>query len=221
MRILLVEDDNMIGESLQKALKASYAVNWVRYVDAAQLSIRTENYDLMLLDLGLPDASGISFLQDLRKQGYTVPVLIITARDTVSDRVLGLDSGADDYLIKPFDLDELEARIRVLLRRKSDRREPLLSYGEISLDPATRELKYKEKSGVLSGRSFPLMQALLQRPGAILSLAQLEEQIYGWNEEIESNAVEVHIHSLRRKFGADLIVNVRGVGYTLRQKDQA
>ena len=215
MRLLLVEDDKMIGESLQKALKSSYAVNWVRDAETAELSLKTEAYDLILLDLGLPKRSGIEFLATLRKSATDIPVLIITARDTVQERILGLDTGADDYLIKPFDLNELEARIRVLLRRKNNRTDPLITYGDVILNPATHELTYKGKTETLLGRPFLLMHALLEQPGIILSRAQLEEKIYGWNEEVESNTVEVHIHSLRRKFGSELIRNIRGVGYMI------
>ena len=213
MRLLLLEDNKMIGESLQKALKPVYALNWVQDAETANVALATEEYDLILLDLGLPKQSGLAFLQQLRKKDDTTPVLIITARDTVQDRVLGLDTGADDYLVKPFDLNELEARIRVLLRRRHNRSNPVLTHGGLTLNPATHELTCKDKSEILSARSFALMHALLEQPGTILSRTQLEERIYGWNEEIESNAVEVHIHTLRRKFGADLIRNVRGVGY--------
>jgi DNA-binding response OmpR family regulator len=220
MRLLLVEDDKMIGESLSKALKGTYAVNWVRDAETAELSLKTENYDMILLDIGLPKKSGIEFLNDFRKKGSSVPVLIITARDTVQERVLGLDSGADDYLVKPFDLHELEARIRVLLRRKSNRTDPMIVSGGITLNPVTRELTFKDKTEILSARTFALMQVLLEQPGAILSRAQLEERIYGWNEEVESNTVEVHIHALRRKFGPGIIRNIRGVGYTIGKADE-
>ena len=215
MRLLLVEDDTMIGESLTKALKSSYAINWVRDAETAELSLKTENYDLILLDLGLPNKSGIDFLNDLRKKDNRLPVLIITARDTIQERVIGLDAGADDYLVKPFDLHELEARMRVLLRRKTNRSDPMITHAGITLNPITHELTVSGKTEILSARTFALMQVLLEQPGAILSRAQLEERIYGWNEEVESNAVEVHIHSLRRKFGTGIIRNIRGVGYTI------
>lgn len=213
MRILLVEDDVMIGQSLQKALK-SYAVNWVTDTFAADHTLNLETYDLILLDLGLPKRSGLEYLAQLRAKSVTIPVLIITARDSVEDRVIGLDCGADDYLLKPFAIEELEARIRVLLRRKQERNNPLISYGDASLNPATYTLSYQGITERLSVKAFNIMQTLLENPGVIYSRGQLEEKIYGWNEEVESNAVEVHIHTIRRKFGATIILNVRGVGYT-------
>ena len=214
MRLLLIEDDAMIGDSLKKAL-TSYVVDWARDADTATAALRTAQYDLVLLDLGLPGRSGIEFLQQLRRSDSALPVLIITARDTVQDRILGLDQGADDYLVKPFDLNELEARIRALLRRHSDSRDPLVQCGEAVLDPATRQLTYQGTVAILSARTYALMEVLMRRPGSILSRAQLESQIYGWDEEVESNAIEVHIHALRKQFGAGLIRNIRGVGYTV------
>lgn len=213
MRILLVEDDEMIGQSLQKVLK-SHVVNWVKDTFAAEYTLNLEAYDLVLLDLGLPKRSGLEFLEQLRAKGMTIPVLIITARDSIEDRVLGLDCGADDYLLKPFAVEELEARIRVLTRRKQDRANPIVTYGDASLDPATHTLSYQGRTERLSVKAFSIMQILLENPGVIYSRTQLEEKLYGWNDEVESNAVEVHIHSIRRKFGSDIIVNVRGVGYT-------
>lgn len=213
MRILLVEDDEMIGQSLQKALK-SHAVNWVTDTFAAERTLTLEAYDLILLDLGLPKRSGLDYLVQVREKGITIPVLIITARDSVEDRVKGLDCGADDYLLKPFAVEELEARIRALTRRKHDRAHPVISYGEASLNPATYTLTYQGISERLSVKAFNIMQILLENPGVIFSRSQLEEKIYGWDEEVESNALEVHIHNIRRKFGTDIIVNVRGVGYT-------
>lgn len=213
MRILLVEDDEMIGQSLQKLLK-SHVVNWVKDTFAAEYTLNLEAYDLVLLDLGLPKRSGLEFLGQLRAKGMTIPVLIITARDSIEDRVLGLDCGADDYLLKPFAVEELEARIRVLTRRKQDRAHPIVTYGDASLDPATHTLSYQGRTERLSVKAFSIMQILLENPGVIYSRTQLEEKLYGWNDEVESNAVEVHIHSIRRKFGSDIIVNVRGVGYT-------
>lgn len=213
MRILLVEDDEMIGQSLQKALK-SHAVNWVTDTFAAEQTLTLEAYDLILLDLGLPKRSGLEYLIQLRNKGVTIPVLIITARDSVEDRVKGLDCGADDYLLKPFAIEELEARIRVLTRRKQDRTNPLINYGGASLNPSTYILSYRGVTERLSIKAFNIMQALLENPGAIYSRRQLEEKIYAWDEEVESNAVEVHIHTIRRKFGAEIILNVRGVGYT-------
>jgi two-component system response regulator QseB len=169
----------------------------------------------MLLDLGLPRKPGLDVLRNLRRKNNPIPVLILTAREAVSERVAGLDAGADDYLVKPFDFDELEARIRALLRRRAGRVESLLKHGGVTLNPATREVMFKGTPVNLSAREFSLLQALLDRPGAVLSRAQLEEKLYGWGDEVESNAIEVHIHSLRKKLGAELIRNVRGVGYML------
>jgi two-component system response regulator QseB len=214
VRLLLVEDDPMIGASAQQGLRQDgFTVDWAHDGQAAELALRTEKYDLLLLDLGLPKKDGLNLLRDLRLRGNAIPVLILTARDAVADRVKGLDSGADDYLVKPFDLDELAARIRALLRRRAGRVDPVIRHGELTLNPATHEATFAGAPLVLSAREFALLEALLDRPEAILSRAQLEERIYGWGEEIESNAVEVYVHSLRRKLGADFIKNVRGVGY--------
>lgn len=213
MRILLVEDDEMIGQSLQMALKM-HVVNWVKDSFAAEHTLLLESYDLILLDLGLPKRSGLDYLVMLRKKGVSTPVLIITARDAIEDRVKGLDCGADDYLLKPFAIEELEARIRVLGRRQQGRSDPIIRYGEASLDPATYTLSYQGNTERLSLKAFNLMQVLMEHPGVIFSRRQLEEKLYGWHDEVESNAVEVHIHAIRRKFGADIIINVRGVGYT-------
>ncbi len=214
MRLLVVEDDLMIGESLQHALKAGgYAVDWTQNGDEALLALKDSSYDLVLLDLGLPGKSGIDVLHSLREKKNNVPVLILTARDTVSDRVAGLDGGADDYLAKPFSLEELEARIRAILRRKSGGSGPLILCGALELNPVTKELACGKTAAQLSAREYAIMHALMERPGAILSRAQLEERLYGWNEEVGSNAVEVHIHALRKKFGKDIIRNIRGMGY--------
>lgn len=215
MRLLLVEDDKMIGESLQKSLKHTYAVNWCQDAESAKLSLEAEEYDLILLDLGLPEKSGLDLLKIIRSENNETPVIIITARDTINDKIAGLDTGADDYLIKPFDLQELEARIRVALRRKNNRGNNLIIWGRLTLDPSTHEMVVNGKSEILSKRAFALIHALLEKPKAILSRQQLEERIYGWNEEVESNAIEVHIHSLRQKFGKQIIRNVRGVGYMM------
>jgi two-component system response regulator QseB len=216
MRLLLVEDDAMIGEAVQSGLRQDgFVVDWVRDAEAGDAALRAEGYPLVLLDLGLPRKSGLEWLRELRARGNRTPVLILTARDSVADRVAGLDSGADDYLVKPFDLDELSARVRAIARRQAGRAEPLLRHGEVTLDPATRAVTFKGQPLVLSAREHALLSALLERPGAILSRAQLEQRLYGWGEEVESNTVEVHIHNLRRKLGSDFIRNVRGVGYTL------
>jgi len=216
MRLLLVEDDRMIGESVKAGLRQdAFTVDWVRDAAAADLALAAGTYALVLLDLGLPGRGGLQWLKDLRSRGQAIPVLILTARDAVSDRVAGLDRGADDYLVKPFDLSELAARIRALLRRQAGRATPLLCHGDVTLDPVTREATLKGKPVTLSSREFALLSALIERPSTVLSRAQLEERLYGWGDEVESNAVEVHIHHLRRKLGANFIRNVRGLGYTL------
>jgi len=216
MRLLLAEDDRMIGESVQRGLKQDgFAVDWVSDGRAAELALAERVHDLLVLDLGLPRKTGLDVLRSMRQRGDSRPVLIVTARDAVTDRVAGLDAGADDYVVKPFELTELAARIRALLRRSAGRAEPLVAYGDIELLPDTREVRLRGEPVGLSPREFAVLEALLARPGAILSRAQLEEKLYGWNEEVESNAVEVHIHHLRKKLGTDFIRNVRGLGYTL------
>lgn len=215
MRVLLVEDDGMIGEAIQGALRdASYATDWVRNGQTALTTLVTQHYDLVLLDLGLPGKDGLTVLTHIRATGHALPVIIITARDSLDDRLRGLDGGADDYLLKPFAIAELLARMRAVLRRKSGNASPLLGNGLVSLDPATRESVVNGNAPVqLSNREFALLHALLLRPGAILSRTELENRIYGWGEEVESNAVEFLIHALRRKLGSHIIRNVRGVGW--------
>jgi two-component system response regulator QseB len=216
MRLLLVEDDAMIGRSIQQGLQHDgYTVDWVRDGKAGEMALRDDVYALVLLDLGLPRLGGLELLTNLRRQKNRVPVLILTARDALADRVKGLDAGADDYLVKPFNFEELAARVRALLRRQAGRAEPTIEHGALVLNPTTHEVLLNNAPVHLSMREFSLLQALLERPGATLSRAQLEERLYGWNEEIASNAVEVYIHSLRRKLGAKWIKNVRGVGYTV------
>lgn len=215
MRILLIEDDQMIGESVSESLKDSgYAVDWVKDGDSGLSAIGCQHYDLLLLDLGLPRKDGIDVLRSVRQQKKSLPVIILTARDAVEDRIAGLDTGADDYLVKPFALGELSARIRAVLRRQSSSSGPHLTNGVISLDPVTREACLVGATPLrLSAREFALLQALLVRPGAILSRGELEEKIYAWGDEVESNAIEFFIHSLRKKFGSDIIKNVRGLGW--------
>lgn len=216
MRFLLIEDDRMIGESLTKALKlAGYAVDWAENCENGRESLLQHDYDLLLLDLGLPDGSGLALLQWWRSKENSLPALILTARDSLQDRVAGLDSGADDYILKPFHLEELEARIRSILRRREGRLRTELSAGNILLDPVTRNCRRGGLSAVLSAKEYALLYALMEKPGIKLSRMQLEEKIYGWNDNIESNAVEYHIYQLRKKFGRDVIRNIRGVGYTL------
>ena len=219
MRLLLVEDDLMIGESVRQGLRQDgFTVDWVQDGRAAELALRDEVYDLLVLDLGLPKKDGLDVLKTLRLRGNRIPVLVLTARDTVADRVKGLDSGADDYLVKPFDLDELAARIRALLRRQSGRAAPTIEFGELRLSPATHEVTFQGKPLSLSAREFSLLEVFLDRPGVVLSREQLEEKLYGWGEEVESNTVEVYIHALRRKLGQDFIKNVRGVGYMVPKR---
>jgi two-component system, OmpR family, response regulator len=214
MRVLLIEDDMMVGMAIELALKdAAYAVDWVTDGETAIHAAENEAYELALLDLGLPKADGREVLQRLRALGRRLPVIIVTARDGVDDRIDGLDLGADDYLVKPFEIRELLARIRAVLRREGSGSPPLLSNGKLSLDPATREASFLGESALLTAREFALLQALLVRPGAVLSRSELERQIYGWNEEVESNAIEYLIHTIRKKLGAAAIRNVRGVGW--------
>lgn len=216
MRILLVEDDALLGDAIHVGLKqAGHAVDWVRDGVKAELALAAEDYAAVVLDLGLPRKDGLSLLGELRARGKTLPVLILTARDTVDDRIRGLDAGADDYLVKPFELSELQARLRALLRRASGTPAPLIEAAGISLDPATRRVTRNGEEIELSAREYALLHALLQHPGRALSRAQLEEQLYAWGEEIGSNAVEVFIHHLRRKLGSDVIHTLRGIGYVI------
>lgn len=216
MRVLLVEDDTMIGESLEEGLrKENYAVDWVQDGYAADLALCNHSYDLILLDIGLPRKDGIRVLDDYRRKNGDAAVLILSARDATSARIQALDAGADDYLIKPFDLDELFARMRALTRRRAGRSNPELSYADLSINPATRTITYKGAPVHLSAREFALLLVLIDQPGRVMSRAQLEERLYGWNEEIGSNAIEVYVHGLRKKLGPDFIKNVRGLGYKL------
>ena len=216
MRILLAEDDPMIGAAVERGLRQDgFVVDWVRDGATAETALADQLHDVLLLDLGLPRRAGLEVLAAMRRRNDARPVLILTARDAVSDRVAGLDAGADDYLVKPFDLDELAARIRALGRRRSGRAAPRLAHGDLTLDPATREVTRAGEPVLLSPREFALLEALMTRPTAVLSRAQLEQRLYGWDEPVESNAVEVHLHALRRKLGAEAIRNVRGVGWSL------
>lgn len=216
MRILLIEDDVQIGTSLMRALKdADYAVDWVRDGVAGSEAIAAASYTVVLLDLGLPGKTGIELLRDARAAGNAVPVLILTARDDLDMRVQGLDVGADDYVLKPFDIPELLARIRAVLRRKAGYAVSRLGDESICLNLDERTLTCNGTAGPLSAREFALMLALLERPGMIFSRAQLEDRLYGWGKEVESNAVDVLIHSVRKKFGAGVIRNVRGLGWTV------
>ena len=216
MRLLLVEDDAMIGAAAQQGLRQEgHTVDWVRDARAADSAVGTHTHDLVLLDIGLPGRDGLALLKGWRARGEKVPVLMITARDSVADRVAGLDAGADDYLVKPFDLDELSARVRAVLRRRAGRADSVITIGALELDTAAKRARWRREEVALSAREYALLEALADRPGAYLTRAQLEERLYGWSEEIASNAVEVHIHALRRKLDPALIRNVRGLGYTL------
>jgi two-component system OmpR family response regulator len=218
MRILLVEDDPMIGEAVCVALKdAAHAVDWVRDGMSASSVLGHGEHQAVLLDLGLPERDGLEVLRRLRSQGNRIAVIVITARDGVDDRVTGLDVGADDYLVKPFDVQELLARLRAVARRQGGQAAPVLTNGRVSLDPATREATHGDVVAVLSPREFALLHALLLRPGRIFSRAELESELYGWNEEVESNAVDFLIHGVRKKLGAAVIKNVRGAGWMVEK----
>lgn len=216
MRILVVEDDPMIGESVCEWLQSEgYAVDWLQDGDSAMLALRTTPFSMAILDLGLPGQDGLQVLKEIRSRQNYIPVLITTARDTTEDKILGLDSGADDYLVKPFDLEELSARIRALSRRASGRASPMIERGKLSINPATREVLYNGVPVILSAKEYALLAALAERKGAILSRSQLEEKLYNWDSAVGSNAIEVHIHHLRKKLSEDAIKTVRGVGYIL------
>ncbi len=216
MRILLVEDDPQLGDGLTVGLRqAGFAVDWVKDGNSADHALQAESFDLVVLDLGLPRLSGMQVLTRARSRGQTVPVLILTARDATGDKVSGLDNGADDYLVKPVDLDELAARIRALTRRSAGRAAPLLTHGDIVLDPAAHSITLAGAPVELSVREFSLLQMLLENAGRVLSRTQLEQSVYGWRDEPDSNALEVHIHHLRKKLGSELIRTLRGVGYTI------
>lgn len=216
MRILLVEDDALLGDGIRVGLgQEGYTVDWVRDGRAAEEALRAEDFDLAVLDWNLPQRSGLDVLRGLRGRGDALPVLLLTARDTLDDRVRGLDSGADDYLVKPFDLEELGARVRALLRRSKGRAEPTLTHGALVLDPAARTVTLNGAPVELSATEFSLLALLLETRGRVHSRARLEQALYGWTRDVDSNAIEVHIHHLRRKLGSELIRTVRGVGYVI------
>jgi two-component system response regulator QseB len=219
MRILLVEDDQLLGDGVKNGLKQyGYTVDWLKDGEAARLALSSETFDLILLDIGLPKMSGLHLLQSIRREGINTPVLILTARESVEDRVKGLDSGADDYLKKPFDLGEVCARIRALVRRSSGRTETIIAYRNILLDPAAHSVKVDGQELVLPRREFALLQKLLENVGQVLSREQIAQSLYGWEEEVDSNALEVHIHNLRKKLNAVYIRTIRGVGYMLEKE---
>jgi two-component system response regulator QseB len=214
MRVLVVEDDRMIAKGLHTALRQDgYAVDGVSDGRSASEALRGSKFDLVLLDLGLPERDGLEVLRDLRRRGDATPVIIVTARDDIQNRIEGLDAGADDYIVKPFDLDEVAARMRSVLRRAAGRGDPCIRHRGISLNPVTHSVERDGEPVVLSAHEFAVLEALLQRPGAVLSRAQLEDRLYGWGDSVESNAIEVYVHGLRRKLGSDAIRTLRGVGY--------
>jgi len=214
MRVLVVEDDRMIAKGLHTALRQDgYAVDGVRDGRSASEALRGSKFDLVLLDLGLPERDGLEVLRDLRRRGDATPVIIVTARDDIETRIEGLDAGADDYIVKPFDLDEVAARMRSVLRRAAGRGDPCIRHRGISLNPVTHSVERDGEPVMLSAHEFAVLEALLQRPGAVLSRAQLEDRLYGWGDSVESNAIEVYVHGLRRKLGSDAIRTLRGVGY--------
>jgi two-component system OmpR family response regulator len=214
MRLLLVEDDKMIGETVLDQLRAEhYAVDWVRDGEMAQTALGSEDYDLVLLDLGLPRVDGLDVLRSLRERESRIPVLIATARDSIPQRVAGLDAGADDYILKPYDLDELLARVRAMLRRAAGRAETAYTHDGVMINTVTREVTMHGDPVTVTAKEWAVLELLLARPGVVMSRAQIEQKLYGWKDDISSNAVEVYIHGLRRKLGSGLIQNVRGVGY--------
>ncbi|HWZ48496.1 MAG TPA: response regulator transcription factor [Herbaspirillum sp.] len=216
MRLLLVEDDPMLGDSIRKGFyQYGFVVDWVQDGLAAEAALATESYSALLLDLGLPRKSGLDVLKQLRAGKNNMPVIILSARDAVVNRIEGLDAGADDYLDKPFDLDELAARIRALCRRSNGRTSSVLRHGGITFDPSTMAVLYHGKNTTLGSRELALLSALIENPGAVLSRTQLMDRIYGWGDEVESNTIEVHIHMLRKKFSPGIIRNIRGIGYML------
>lgn len=221
MRIILVEDDELLGDGVKTGLSQyGYTIDWVKDGKAAEHAILSEHFDLIVLDLGLPKLSGLEVLQRVRDVGVKTPVLILTARETIEDRVRGLDSGADDYLTKPFDLEELTARIRALLRRSSGRADTLLTYRNVVLDPASHIVTVDDVPVNLPRREFALLQKLLENNGQVLSREQLMQSIYGWEEDVDSNTLEVHIHNIRRKLNASFISTIRGVGYMAEKENE-
>lgn len=216
MRVLLVEDDELLGSAVQEGLEQSgYMVDWLRDGGQAASALQDEEPDILVLDLGLPGKEGLTVLKELRARDSSLPVLILTARDTVEDRIAGLDFGADDYLVKPFDLGELSARLRAISRRRGGRASPLIQYGDMVFDPAARTVSVDGAEVNLSAKAMAILEALLERPGMPLSRERLEQIVYGWGEGVESNAVEVHIHHLRKKLGKDRIRTIRGLGYMM------
>lgn len=221
MRLLLVEDDELLGDALKTGLmQFSYVVDWLKDGKTALSALKTDKFELIILDLGLPKLSGLALLQTIRQEGDKTPVIILTARESIEDRVKGLDSGADDYLIKPFDLDELSARIRALVRRSQGRAETLIQYRNISIDPAAHQVLLDGETVNVPRREFALLQKLLDNKGQVLSREQLMQSLYGWDEDVDSNTLEVHIHNLRKKLNANYIRTIRGVGYMIEKNEK-
>ena len=222
MRLLLVEDDLLLGDGVCTGLQqAAFTVDWVKDGKSAEHALETESFDLMVLDLGLPRQDGLTLLKKIRKAGSDLPVLVVTARDTVDDRVAGLDSGADDYLVKPFDLDEMAARLRAIARRQSGRASPKMEYGNIVLDPAARAVTVEGTPVSCTAHEYAILETLLNQIGRVLTRERLEDAVYGWDEGVESNAIEVHVHHLRKKLGKSVIKTVRGVGYIIQKPETA
>lgn len=220
MRILLVEDDLLLGEGTQTALKQEgYAVDWIQDGQHAETALLTESFDAVILDLGLPRKSGVEVLKTIRHRGIQTPVLILTARDSVNDRIMGLDAGADDYLTKPFSISEVSARLRAILRRAAGRSHPLISAQGVSLDPTAHQVTFKGENIKLSRREFALLQVLMENAGKVISRSKLTDSLYGWEDETDSNTLEVHIHHLRKKFGTSFIQTIRGIGYLVAKEE--
>lgn len=221
MRLLLVEDDELLGDALKTGLtQFGYVVDWLKDGESARTAMRTESFDLVILDLGLPRLSGLKFLQTIRHMGDLTPIMILTARDTVEDRIQGLDMGADDYMVKPFDLNELSARIRALIRRSQGRADTVIQYRNITLDPASHTVMLDAQAVNVPRREFALLQKLLENAGHALTRDQLMQSIYGWDEDVDSNTLEVHIHNIRKKLNANFIRTIRGVGYMVEKHDK-
>jgi two-component system response regulator QseB len=219
MRLLLIEDDTALGEGIHQALvREGYTVDWLKDGASALHALLSESFDLAILDLGLPRLDGLSVLRSLRDSGSALPILVLTARDATQDRIAGLDAGADDYLVKPFDVSELKARLRALLRRSAGRARVLIEHAGICLDPSSQQVTYQRAPVALTPKEYQLLHELLSPPGRVLTRDRLTQLLYGWNEEAESNTLEVHIHNLRKKFSSELIRTVRGVGYLVEER---
>lgn len=222
MRLLLIEDDELLGDAIKAGLSQfGYIVDWLKDGEAARAALRSESFELIILDLGLPKMSGMTLLQTIRHEGNATPVIILTARESVENRIKGLDSGADDYIVKPFDLNELSARVRALMRRSQGRANTVLQYRNVTLDPAAHSVMLDDVLLNVPRREFSLLQKLLENCGHVLSREQLMQSIYGWDEDVDSNTLEVHIHNLRKKLNATYIRTIRGVGYMVEKNDKS